>query len=211
MSSLDTWLNQATRRLSRESAAQVRTEIQEHYDAAREAAISGGATTEAADRAALSALGDAKIANHAYRDVLLTPEESRILKEGNLEQRAICSGWLKWLLWALPLAAFLGSAEFFRRGETTLGWKLLAGGLGIGLLFAAPLLPVYTPLRSRILRLLKWSLLIALLLLILGPDTLRTQWLLMFTCLWPIAWSEWKRISLRRKLPVADWPKHLYL
>ena len=28
---LDRWLEQATRRLSKDSAAQVRTEIQEHY------------------------------------------------------------------------------------------------------------------------------------------------------------------------------------
>ena len=45
MTALDTWLKQTTRHLSRDSAAQVRAEIQEHYEAGRDAAISGGATT----------------------------------------------------------------------------------------------------------------------------------------------------------------------
>ena len=35
-------------------------------------------------------------------------------------------------------------------------------------------------------------------------------WLLAST-LWPLAWIEWQRLSIRRKLPVAQWPKHLYL
>ena len=44
MTRLDTWLKQATRHLSKGSVAQVRTEIQEHYESARETAMSGGAT-----------------------------------------------------------------------------------------------------------------------------------------------------------------------
>ena len=63
---LDRWLEQATRRLSKGSAAQVRTEIQEHYQSAREDAISGGASQDEANRMALIALGDAKTANKQY-------------------------------------------------------------------------------------------------------------------------------------------------
>ena len=55
---LDCWLQQATRSLSKDSTAQVRTEIQEHYQSAREA-----------NRMALIALGDARIANTQYRRV----------------------------------------------------------------------------------------------------------------------------------------------
>ncbi len=62
---LDLWLQRATSGLSNGSAAQVRAEIQEHYESAREAAILGGASAGDADRMALSALGDAKIANTA--------------------------------------------------------------------------------------------------------------------------------------------------
>ena len=39
MTALESWLQQATRHLSAESAAQVRTEIREHYESAREAAL----------------------------------------------------------------------------------------------------------------------------------------------------------------------------
>jgi GTP cyclohydrolase III len=65
MTRLDNWLKQATRYLSKDSVAQVRTEIQEHYESAREAAMirPGGVTPEEADRLALAALGDAKAAN----------------------------------------------------------------------------------------------------------------------------------------------------
>ena len=60
MTGLEIWLRQATRRLAKDSVAQVRTEITEHYESAREAAITSGATTEVADRLALNTLGDAK-------------------------------------------------------------------------------------------------------------------------------------------------------
>ena len=36
------------------------------------------------------------------------------------------------------------------------------------------------------------------------------SWLLI-SCLWLVARIEWTRVSIRRKLPVAEWPKQLYL
>jgi uncharacterized membrane protein HdeD (DUF308 family) len=78
---LDRWLEQATRRLSKDSAAQVRAEIQEHYQSAREAALSGGASQDEANRMALIALGDAKTANKHYLRVLLTASESGTLSK----------------------------------------------------------------------------------------------------------------------------------
>lgn len=80
-SDLDRWLEQATRRLSKDSAVQVRTEIQEHYQSAREAAISGGASQDEANRMALIALGDAKTADKQYLRVLLTASESGTLSK----------------------------------------------------------------------------------------------------------------------------------
>ena len=50
MTGLDIWLQQATRRLAKDSAAQVRIEIREHYESAREVAMSDGANTLEADR-----------------------------------------------------------------------------------------------------------------------------------------------------------------
>src|SRR5436309_664777 len=102
-SGLDSWLKQATRNLSKTSAAQVGTEIGEHYESTREAAMGGGATAEQADELALTALGDAKTANRQYRQVLLTSAEARLLREGNWESRAICSHrLLKSMLLAIP-------------------------------------------------------------------------------------------------------------
>ena len=213
MTALESWLTQATRCLSKDSIAQVRSEIQEHYESARAAALSGGATIDEveADRLAVADLGDARIANCQYRKVLLTSSEARMLREGNWEARAICSRpWLKWLLLAMPLAALVAATALFLTGASSLAWTLLAGGIGIGFLFAAPFLPVYTPSRGRVFRCVKWVVLLAILLLAFGPDTLKSSWLL-FSCLWPMYWIERTRVSIRRKLPVGEWPKQLYL
>jgi hypothetical protein len=204
MTGLDGWLKQATRHLSRDSAAQVRTEIQEHYESALEAAMSGGASADEADRLAVTALGDAKDANCKYRNVLLTSAEARMLREGNWEARAVCSRpWLKW-------GALLLAAALFLTGAITVAWALLLGGLAMGLLFAAPFLPVYTRSRGRVFRCVKWAVLLGALGLAFGPDVLKWSWLL-FSCLWPMVWIESTRISIRRKLPIAEWPKQLYL
>jgi len=211
MTGLDSWLKQATRRLSKDSVVQVRTEIQEHYESAREAAMSGGAAADEAERLALSALGDARAANCQYRNVLLTSAEAGMLREGNWEARAVWSRpWLKWLLLAVPAVTLLAATALFLTGAITLARVLLVGGIGMGLLFAAPFLPVYTPSRGRVFRCVKWLALIGMLALAFGPDALKSSWLLA-SCLWPLAWIEWTRVSIRRKLPVGEWPKQLYL
>src|SRR5580658_3583613 len=102
MTGLDSWLKQATRHLSKDSAAQVQTEIRDHYESARDAAMIGGATADEAERRALTALGDAKTANRQYRHVLLTSAEARMLREGAWEARVVCSRPLpKWLALAM--------------------------------------------------------------------------------------------------------------
>src|SRR5882757_3740378 len=128
MTDIQRWMNQATCNLSKDSAARVRTEIQEHHEAAREAAIQCGANPDEADRLAVAGLGDAKIANAQYRQVLLTAGETRLLREGNWEARAICS-WRKWALLPLPLAALYAAITLFRRGEIDTATMLLAGAL----------------------------------------------------------------------------------
>jgi hypothetical protein len=208
---LETWLKQATRHLSRDSIAQVRREIQDHYESAREARMSSGSTAAEADRLAVTALGDAKAANRQYRSVLLTSGEARMLRESAWEARAVCSGaWLKWLLLAMPVAALLAATTLFLTGAVTVARVLLVGGIGMGLLFAASFLPIYTPSRGRAFRFVKWVVLLGILGFAFGPDALKWSWLLA-SCLWPMAWIEWTRVSIRRKLPVPKWPRHLYL
>ncbi len=207
----ETWLGQATRHLSRDSAAQVRSEIREHYDAARENAVERGVGDDEADRLALEALGDAKAANRQYRKVMLTSGEARVLREGNWEAGAVCSrSWLKWVLLMTPVATLLAGMGFYFSGATGVARVLLVGGVGMSLLFVAPFLPVYTPARSRVYRVVKWVVLAAILVVAFWPALLQWSWL-MLSCLWAIAWVEWTRVSIRRKLPVERWPKQLYL
>ena len=210
-SNLDAWLNQATRHLSRDSAAQVRAEIQEHYQSARDAAISNGETPGQADRTAVAALGDAATANCQYRNVLLTSAEARVLREGQWETRAVCSRtWLKSLLVAMPVAALWASAALFLGGQSELGRTLFVGGLTLLVAFGAPMLPIYTPARARVFRRLKYVLLAVTFALVFGTHALDWSWLLACS-VWPLFWIEWTRASIRRKIPQARWPKHLYL
>jgi hypothetical protein len=210
-SNLETWLKQATRHLSKDSTAQVRAEIHEHYESAREVALSGGASSEEADRSAIVALGDAKTANCQYRNVMLTSAEAKLLREGQWEARAICARpWMKALLLALPAAALWTSAALFINGKTEIARTLLVGGLALLVAFGVPFLPIYTPARARIFRRAKYVLLIAMFALIFGRNVLDWSWLLACS-VWPLFWIEWTRTSIRRKIPVARWPKHLYL
>src|SRR3974390_551589 len=110
MTKLDIWLNQAVRHLSKDSADLVRREIQEHYDAEREAALKDGADLQQAEARTLQALGDPREANCQYRKVLLSASEAALLRESNFEARAVCSKpWLKWILLAAPGVILLAS------------------------------------------------------------------------------------------------------
>jgi hypothetical protein len=211
MTGLDSWLSQATRHLAVASAAQVQSEIQEHYESARDAAMADGASAEEADRVALKALGDAKTANCQYRQVLLTSAEARMLREGNWEARAVCSRpGLKWFILAAYVAAMETAITLRLTGHTGVARDVLIAAMGMSPLFAALLLPINTPSRGRIFRYVKWVMMTGALVLLFGADALKWSWLLI-SCLWPLAWTEWTRASIRRKLPVAAWPRHLYL
>jgi hypothetical protein len=134
-----------------------------------------------------------------------------MLRNGNREARAVCSRpWLRLLLLATSAAVLSAAVALVGRGSNTLAWALFTGGAGIGLIFAAPLLPVYTPARARVFRCVKWIVLVSTLALAFGPDAIKMSWLLI-SCMWPMIWIEGTRMSIRRKLPVADWPKQLYL
>jgi hypothetical protein len=212
MTALDTWLERATLGLSKESAAQVRREIGDHYESAREAAIAAGAAAEAAERSALSALGDAETANRQYRRVLLTWSEARFLRDDNVEGRALwaAKSWFRWPLLALSVVALAAAAGLYKAGAGSLARVALAMGIGTIFWLAAPLLPIYTPLRGRIFRGLKWLVQAGTLWLAFGPGALRMSWLIVLRLV-QLSWTEWKRASVRRKLPARQWPKHLYL
>lgn len=210
MHALENWLEQATRKLSKDARARVMAEITEHFEAGREAALGEGASTAEADARALRALGDAVAANRLYRQSMLTSTEARMLGEANWEARMICSRpWLKALLLAVPAMAVAASAAILvLRGERGAGaaGMLMLTSLAAMILLAAPFLPVYTPDRARAYRAIKWTALLGLLGVAFGPTSV-----MLFACLWPIYWIESTRESIRRKLPVQQWPKQLYL
>lgn len=210
MMTLESWLNQATRHLAADSASQVRTEIREHFESAREAALTDGATAADADQIALSSLGDPKIANRQYRRVLLTSAEARLLRESSCEARTMLSRpWLKWLLIAVPFFTVAASIALWFRGQAA-ARDVLVIGIGLIPLLGAPLLPIYTPVRGRMFRCVKWLVITGMFALIFGTQTLNWSWLLI-ACLWQMLWSDWTRAAIRRKLPESSWPKNLYL
>ncbi len=94
MTPLEKWLSDATRGLSAESAAQVRTEIQQHYDSASDAGDD-----------AIAALGDPRAANRAYRKVLLTEQEAMLAPTLTRPKRsslsAVAAAMVAPLIWLL--------------------------------------------------------------------------------------------------------------
>ena len=127
MTRLESWLTEATRSLSKDSAAQVRSEIGEHY----ESSLMRDVTPDEADRLAIAALGDAKAANRQYRKVLLTSSEARMLRQSNREARAFCSmATAEGVLIAVSVVVLFGAAISFR------GRDLLCADLPPGMVWS---------------------------------------------------------------------------
>ncbi len=211
MTELELWLKQATRHLSRDAAAKVRTEITEHFEASRDAALAAGASPEDAARQALAQLGDPRTANCAYRQVLLTAEEARLLKKSSWEANAVCSRtWIKPAALALYLLLLAASAGFALTGRGSYATDALCAAFGLSPFLAMIFVPIDTPTRGLLFRCARWIAMGTAPLLILGPDAWKYSWLLL-SCLAPLAVVEITRASIRRKLPVQSWPRHLYL
>jgi prepilin signal peptidase PulO-like enzyme (type II secretory pathway) len=159
----------------------------------------------------VAALGDARAANCQYRKVLLTAAEAKMLREGNWEARAICARpWLKNLLQMVPAIPLVVTLVLLSRGASASARLPFLASVVLFTFLAAPFLPVYTPWRARVYRAVKWAALVAVFVLAFGADSLKYSWLIA-SCLWIPIWTEAKRMSIRRKLPVAEWPKQLYL
>ena len=215
MMTLDGWLNQAVKRLSKDSAETVRREIQEHYDAAREAALNSGMDPQQAELLAVEALGDPRVANREYRKVLLTSSEAKVLRDSNAESRMICSNkWIKWMMLSTPGTLLLISAVFLAMHQANLARGVLVLGALMALFFMPPFLPIYTISRGRTYRVIKWAILFGGVFVIFGSDAAGSSpanfWL--STCwFFPMFYTEWKRMMIRRKLPISKWPRQLYL
>jgi len=118
----------------------------------------------------------------------------------------MCSGGqLRRTLIAVSVSVLCGAIAFSLTGATSVARNLLVGWVLIGLLAGAPVLPIYTQSRGRVFRVVKWVFLVATLWL-----AFHWSWLF-FSCLCPTAWIDWTRASIRRKLPVSEWPRQLYI
>jgi hypothetical protein len=211
MNELENWLKQATSHLSRDAAAKVRAEITEHFEASCEAAIAAGTSPQDAERQAIAALGDPRLANCDYRGVLLTADEARVLREGSREARAVCSrAWIKPALVAGYLVILATAATFALTGHSAWATDAVLAAFGISPFVGAPFLRIDTPARGLAFRIAKWIALGTATILINSPNVWRYSWLVI-SCLGPIAVIEITRASIRRKLPVQSWPRHLYL
>jgi hypothetical protein len=203
---LETWLRRATCRLSVESCEQVRCEIQDHFDSAREEARAAGATPEEAVRAAVESLGNPRSANLQYRKVMLTRAEAALLRESGWEARAVCRNRS---LIVIPLAIIAVGAALLAAGDSYVGLALTVGGAGMCLLFGAPMLSINSPARARVFRGLRWAWYVAIFAVALWPTMLRQTWFIVAIA-WPIVWVEMTMASIRRKLPAHEWPRQLF-
>ena len=211
MQTFDSWLERAARGLPRESADRVRTENQERYEATRAEAISQGSDPVTAANIAVAALGDPDTANLSHCHALLTAREARVLRRGVQEWKFISShSWLRLLLLSASAVACAGAVKLLLVGWNLPGRLLLAFGMGGGIPLLISILPVYTLSRGPIFRGVKWVAQILALVLAFGPGGLAIYWLVAL-CICQLIWSEYIRRSIRRKLPVIQWPRHLYV
>lgn len=210
MTPIEKWLAYATHALSYEATAQVQAEIREHYRSTYSQALVQGSTEEEAHRIALAALGDAVSANRQYRRVLLTAREARYLSFLNPPDPSLLS----------PARITLGKSLAGILYAEALAWMVYVSWKQSPwvfailpfpfMLLARELLPINTPLRGLIYRSAKW-------IAFIGGTLLANYyaqpgwpgWLPFGALLYP-AYTEYMRISIRRKLPMSQWPARLY-
>ena len=202
MQTLQQWLDVATLGLSDSSAQRVRAEIGEHYASALESAEAAGVDPCDAEHRAVTALGDAQTANRQYRRVLLTESEENSLRQWTSRGGRVWRGTFV-LLSAVFLAVVPGS---------TLG---VAKYTCVAILLDALLraIPVGSIRAGWVVRISRWANQIA------------------FYAMWFIsAWAfaklpallipvmalgtlhmEYRLFVIRRKLPVEQWPRRLWV
>jgi hypothetical protein len=192
--SLEIWMDQATRGLAPESAMRVRAEIEEHYGSA----IANGVT----DEEAVAALGDAARANWEYRKVLLTKADARWLE--SVRQRG---DFPLFGAYILATAGLVGGAAKILQGNLYGAFPALSMVL-IGTLFIVPRwVKIDTRPRNRIYRALQWAVIIGVPVALASVGRLKPVFFVYLV----FVIAAYKDYLLRRKLPVEEWPTDLYV
>jgi hypothetical protein len=226
---LEQWLAVATRGLSAESIKKVRAEITEHHRSASEASAIAGAPPSDANQQAIRALGDAESANRQYRRVLLTAREARGLELATARESRLPTSvalfymgssvpispqWIKRIkmakrlinvLWLMDMLWLLSNGRLIPSKYDALFWTFVPVTL---VAFLGTVLPIGTTSRSRIYRLAKWFAWLwgATLAARHGPFI---SWIPFITLILP-AYYDYRRMRIRGKVPVNQWPQHLY-
>jgi hypothetical protein len=197
---LEQWLSVATRGLCESAAARVRADIGEHYLSALEAGATTGVDPLTVEQCAVAALGDAEIANREYRRVLLTDGESHLLSG----LRSLSTHqWVGILLVAATAlyAISVGTSQF----------NYLFATLAIAGMLRA--IPIASTRAGWMVRFVRWGVLTAF----------YTMWFVSWPsdgilpvvgfCLFALAHAhlEYKLFVLRRKVPVEQRPRRLWV
>lgn len=204
MQALEQWLGVATSGLCESAAERVRAEISEHYLSAIESAGEGGCDSADVERRAVASLGDAKAANRQYRRVLLTERETRLLRE--------LTSWgphhVIGILLLVTTAIFAISIR-----TTQFNYMFVAAAIE-GLLRAVP---ISTIGAGWVVRIVRWGNMAVFYgtwfatVLALGNHSVFVLTALLLPLLGAAVHTEYKLFVIRRKLPVAQWPRRLWI
>jgi hypothetical protein len=197
MTALENWLAVASEGLSPESVEKVRTEIEEHYGSA----VASGAS----DEEAIAALGDASRANWQYRKVLLTRADVKWL--ALVKRRGEGRGPL-FPLYVISAAGLLGGTANSLQGVPFWALPLLPMTVLHAVLHIPRWVSIDTKLRSYVYRTLRWAAITFVLVLFAKTWSWRPPMLFAYVVFVGV---EFRDYLLRRKLPVGEWPKELYL
>ncbi len=124
------WLGIATKRLCADAKIRITAEILAHYQEAVEGGLKRGDAEEEAQRAAVRALGDPKLANKKFRRTYLTPFQDKMFKAA-VKNEIHKSIWIFFSVWGLftvlPLLALL-AGPLDKKGIAFLFQMFCAGG-----------------------------------------------------------------------------------
>jgi len=198
MQRLEEWLSAATRGLSESAAARVRDEIGEHYLSATEAAQ---AVVDPLDveREVVAALGDAKTANREYRRVLLTKDEAGLLSNMTSVRRK---------RWGAVIS--LAAVAVLLSGATGYTKSLI---MTIVIEEVSRAISTASRRAGWIVRVVRWSVL-ALALIVGTMAAFHDMKGYVPGMAWWVLWAiyyEYKLFVIRRKLPVEQWPRRLWV
>jgi hypothetical protein len=205
MQALEQWLDVATSGLCESAAERVRAEISEHYLSAIESAGEGDCDSADVERRAVASLGDAKAANRQYRRVLLTKREDALLRE---LRKSTSLGY------HVVGVLILATMAIYAISVGTTQFNFLFAAVAIKAVLTA--IPISTIRAGRVVRILRWGNEAVFYAMWFATMVARSQAVFVLAAAFlpmPLAvmYREYKLSIIRRKLPVGQWPRRLWI